>query len=167
MSRAFVKDGDDDGTVDLPDLPLSPHPNYVTPRGLALLTARRDDAGRRRDAIDPDAVDAKLERAHLDRELRWLDARTGTAIVVTADGKPHDRVSFGARVRVVDDDGRELVYRIVGEDEADPEDGRISWISPLARALDRTRVGDSVVWKRPAGDLTVEVLDIEFADEAP
>lgn len=165
MSRAFVKDSDGDEAFDLPELPLSPHPNYVTPRGLALLEARRADAAQRRAAIDPDAVDARLERAQIDREIRWLDARIGAAMPVTSAGKPHDRVSFGAIVRVVDDDGRELVYRIVGEDEADPEHGRISWISPLARALDRARVGDSVVWKRPAGDLAVEVLAIEFADE--
>lgn len=166
MSRAFVKDSDGDDAYGLPELPLSPHPNYVTPHGLAQLTARRADAGRRRGAIDPDAVDARLERAQIDREIRWLDARIGAAIPVSPHGKPHDRVSFGALVHVVDDAGHELRYRIVGEDEADPEQGRISWISPLARALDRARVGDSVVWKRPAGDLAVEVLAIEFADES-
>jgi transcription elongation GreA/GreB family factor len=165
MSRAFVKDSDGDERYDLPDLPLSPHPNYVTPRGLALLRARLADAQRRRGAIDPDAVDARLEQAHLDREIRWTEARLASAIPVNSESKPHDRVSFGARVDVVDDDGRELRYRIVGEDEADPEHGRISWISPLARALDRARVGDTVVWKRPAGDLPVEVLAIDFTDE--
>jgi transcription elongation GreA/GreB family factor len=165
MSRAFVKDGDGDEAYDLPDLPLSQHPNYVTPRGLALLRARLADAEHRVAAIDPDAVDARIERAHLEREIRWLLARIGAAIPVTAEGKPHDRVSFGALVHLVDDDGREYRYRLVGEDEADPEHGRISWISPLARALDRAHAGDSVVWKRPAGDLSIEVLRIEFGDE--
>lgn len=165
MSRAFVKNGEDDDGYDLPDLPLSQHPNYVTPRGLAKLRDRLADAEQRLAAIDPALVDARLERAHVQREIRWLQARVGSAIVVTPDGKPHDRVSFGAAVHLVDDDGREYRYRIVGEDEADPEHHRVSWVSPLARALDRAKVGDTVVWKRPVGDLGVEVLAIEFGDE--
>lgn len=166
MSRAFVKDSDgDDSGNDLPDLPLSPHPNYVTPRGLALLHARLDDAQRRLAALDPAAVESRLARAHVAREIRWVEARIGAAIPVTVAHKAHDRVSFGARVHLVDDDGREYHYRIVGEDEADPEHGRVSWVSPLARALDRAGVGDSVAWRRPAGDLAVEVLGIEFEDE--
>jgi transcription elongation GreA/GreB family factor len=166
MSRAFVKDGDgDDDGNDLPDLPLSPHPNYVTPRGLALLQARLDDAQRRLAELDPAAVESRLARAHVAREIRWLNARIGAAIPVSSENKAHDRISFGARVHLVDEDGREYHYRIVGEDEADPEHGRVSWVSPLARALDRARVGDSVVWRRPAGDLTVEVLSVDFDDE--
>ncbi|MEO6263924.1 MAG: GreA/GreB family elongation factor [Luteimonas sp.] len=160
MSRAFVKDTDPDIPEDLPELPLSEHPNYVTEHGLAQLRERLVDAGQRLAAIDADAVGAKLERAMIARELRWLQARIGAAIVVAPVAR-HDRVGFGATVDVVDDNGGEHRYRIVGEDEADPERGLVSWISPLARALDGARVGDSVVWKRPAGDLSVEVVAID------
>jgi transcription elongation GreA/GreB family factor len=163
MSRAFVKEGDgDESASDLPELPISEHPNYVTPRGMALLRARLDEAARRRAAVDADAVGAGLERAHIEREMRWLQARILGAITIAPERQPADRIAFGARVEVVDDDGREYRYRIVGEDEADPELGLISWVSPLARALHGARVGDSVVWKRPAGDLAVEVLAIDY-----
>lgn len=160
MSRAFVKEGDGDQNAgDLPELPISEHPNYVTPRGMALLRSRLDDAARRVGALD---ADARLERAHIEREMRWLQARILGAITIAPERQPADRVAFGARVELVDDDGHEYRYRVVGEDEADPEHGLISWVSPLARALHGARVGDSALWKRPAGDLNVEVLAIEY-----
>lgn len=163
MSRAFVKEGDgDENAGDLPELPISEHPNYVTPRGMALLRTRLDDAGRRLGEIDANAVGARLEAAHIERELRWLQARILGAITIAPERQPAELIAFGARVEVVDDDGREYRYRIVGEDEADPELGLISWVSPLARALHGARVGDSVVWKRPAGDLAIEVLAIDY-----
>lgn len=160
MSRAFVKEGDgDENAGDLPELPISEHPNYVTPRGMALLRSRLDDAARRVGALE---ADARLERAHIEREMRWLQARILGAITIAPERQPADRVAFGARVELVDDDGQEYRYRVVGEDEADPEHGLISWVSPLARALHGARVGDSALWKRPAGDLNVEVLAIEY-----
>ncbi|WP_408950656.1 GreA/GreB family elongation factor [Lysobacter sp. Hz 25] len=163
MSRAFVKEGDgDENAGDLPELPISEHPNYVTPRGMALLRTRLDDAGRRLGEIDANAVGARLEAAHIERELRWLQARILGAITIAPERQPAELIAFGARVEVVDDDGREYRYRIVGEDEADPELDLISWVSPLARALHGARVGDSVVWKRPAGDLAIEVLAIDY-----
>ncbi|BAV99038.1 transcription elongation factor GreB [Lysobacter enzymogenes] len=167
MSRAFVKEGDGESDPGaLPELPISEHPNYVTPRGMMLLRARLNEAGRELQALDRaverEAVGAKLERAHVQREMRWLQARILGAITIAPERQPADRVAFGARVEIADDEGREHRYRIVGEDEADPERGLISWVSPLARALHGARVGDSVVWKRPAGDLNVEVLAIEY-----
>ena len=163
MSRAFVKEGDADATSgDLPELPISEHPNYVTPRGMALLRSRLHEAERRLAALDADAADAKLERSHIEREMRWLHARILGAITIAPERQPADRVAFGARVELIDSNGEEYRYGIVGEDEADPEHGLISWVSPLARALHGSRIGDSVVWKRPAGDLDVEVLAIEY-----
>ena len=167
MSRAFVKEGDGESDPGaLPELPISEHPNYVTPRGMMLLRARLNEAGRELQALDRaverEAVGAKLERAHVQREMRWLQARILGAITIAPERQPADRVAFGARVEIADDEGREHRYRIVGEDEADPERGLIRCVSPLARAQHGARVGDSVVWKRPAGDLNVEVLAIEY-----
>ncbi len=162
MSRAFVKESDGEGPDDLPELPVSEHPNYVTPRGLAQLQARLSDANRRLEAIDADAIGARLDRAHVERELRWLRARIAGAIPVDPARQPHERVAFGAAVEMVDDDDHMHRYRIVGEDEADPERGLVSWVSPLARALNGARVGDTVTWKRPVGDLAVEVLRIDY-----
>ncbi len=162
MSRAFTKETDGDRPDDLPELPVSPHPNYVTPQGLAQLRARLSQAEQHLAAIDNDAEGARQDRDYTARDIRWLQARIANAILVASEqGKP-ERVGFGTRVELADAEGQRTHYRIVGEDEADPEHGLISWVSPLARALLGARVGDSVLWKRPAGDLEVEVLKIDF-----
>jgi transcription elongation factor GreB len=164
MSRAFVKESDsppDDGG----DLPLSPHPNYVTPRGLGLLRGRFDVAGRRL-ALIGDAPMHAGERSSLQRELRWLQARLLAAIEVAhdPDHRP-ERVAFGTRVDLVElESGAEHRYQIVGEDEADPAHGRLSWVAPLARAVNGAHRGDIVSWPRPAGDLDVQIADICVPD---
>ncbi len=161
MSRAHVREVDGDAPEDLPELPLSPHPNYVTARGLAQLQARRETCEAAIAVLPQDAADHRQRRAALDRELRWLQARIATARPVGGSRNPQ-RISFGAEVVVVDADGREFRYRIVGEDEAEPDAGRISWTSPLARALIGQQVGDIAIWPRPAGDGEVEILSITY-----
>lgn len=165
MSRAFIRevDGDDD-TV--PDLPVSEYPNYVTTDGLAQLRERLDETQARLAAIDPDAESSRWDRAHVQREQRWLQSRILAAIPVSEPTDPR-RIGFGAVVALVDQHGATYRYRIVGEDEADPEQGRVSWVSPLARNLNEARVGDSVTWKRPAGDLEVEVVAIDWISPEP
>ena len=162
MSRAHVREVDGDEPEDLPELPLSPHPNYVTPRGLALLEARRNAVEADIAAIATDAADRRQRRAGLDRELRWLQARIAAAQLVNGATRDGSKVAFGAEVTVLDDDNLESRYRIVGEDEADPEAGLISWTSPLARALIGLQVGDVALWQRPAGDRDVEISAIRW-----
>ena len=164
MSRAFVKDNDGDATEVLPELPVSTHPNYVTPRGLALLRGRLEEAAARHDALranEQDALDQRNELAALERELRYLHARIASAIEVDLKKQPRERVAFGATVTVDSGEG-ERRWQIVGEDEADAEHGLVSYVSPLATALLGARVGDEVRWQRPAGDLTIEVLRIDY-----
>lgn len=161
MSRAFVKEGD--GSLDpLPDLPLSPHPNWVTPRGLAdlqgRLRARQDELAALRARAD--RLD-KLPEAAAERDIRYLEARLRTAKVIDPDEQPLDEVAFGLRVRVADEGGREATYEITGEDEADAARGWIAPHSPLARALIGSGVGDVVTWRRPAGAMELEILAIE------
>ncbi|GLQ47033.1 transcription elongation factor [Dyella lipolytica] len=169
MSRAFVKDNDGDAENALPDLPLSDHPNYVTPHGMAVLRERLAAAHARRDALrttESDALGQQSELASLERELRWLNARVASAIEVDLAKQPRDRVAFGAIV-TVDSDESERRWQIVGEDEADAEHGLVSYVSPLATALIGARVGDEVRWQRPAGDLMIEVVRIDYSDTAP
>ena len=160
MSRAFVKEDGPDNTP-LPDLPISPHPNYVTPRGLAALRDRLAEAQAElaRLKARADRLDTLPERA-AERDIRYLEARLRSAILVDAAGQPKDEVAFGARVTVIDEDGTESSYEIVGEDEADASRGRIAPQSPLARALTGARVGDTVEWKRPAGVMVLEVVGV-------
>lgn len=165
MNRAFVKEPDPDQPPELPERPISPHANYVTPRGLALLRHAREDAAARLTEIKsrPETLHRKTDIAAIERDLRWLDARNASAQVVEPR-KDGEHVAFGTKVEVISNNDATHVYRIVGEDEADAEQGLVSYVSPLAKALSGAQVGDEVVWKRPAGDLVIEVLSINGAD---
>lgn len=164
MSRAFVKDDDGDTPDALPEPPVSNHPHYITPRGLAALRERLAGVLARHDALkanEQDALAQRNELAALERELRYLNTHVASAIEVDLSKQPHDRVAFGATVTVDSDEG-ERRWQIVGEDEADAEHGLVSYVSPLATALLGARVGDEVRWQRPAGDMTIEVLRIDY-----
>jgi transcription elongation GreA/GreB family factor len=140
MSRAFVKNLDD--TVEeLPDRPVSPHPNLVTPEGLAHIEAEVARLQREHAAAHAANERAALTRAA--RDLRYWTARRASAQLVPAPSD-RDKVHFGATVTIVRGDGRRQTFRIVGEDEADPAHGTVSHVSPLARALFGKQVGDTV-----------------------
>ena len=167
MSRAFVKEPDGDEVADgQPELPISPHPNYVRPQGLAKLKDRLAKLQQQRCvlAADPDDLLKRTPLAQAQREIRYLDARIEQAIPIDPGGRPADRVTFGATVELADEEGRTRRFTIVGEDEADPAAGLVSWISPLARALQDAAVGDLIVWERPTGDLELEVRALRYED---
>jgi len=168
VSRAFVKE-DDTGPPGqgLPERPVSDHPNYVTPEGLAALEREAGELqARRLDLLarGDDAMAAE-ELPHVDRDLRYYAARLGSAIVVDPSAQPAGEVAFGAAV-TVKGEGGEQTFTIVGEDEADLAALKVSYVSPLAEALMGAHVGDRVTWHRPAGDLelTVERIAYDGAD---
>ena len=149
MSRAFVKEVEPE-TIDLPDRPVSTHPNFVTAEGLAAIerTLSHFEAANK-------AAIAKKDRmaiAASQRELRYWNARRSTAKVVEP-AADKSKVHFGATVTVRRDDGRTQTFRIVGEDEAEPAGGTLSYVSPLARAVLGGRVGDDV--EAPGGGATI------------
>jgi len=165
MSRAFVKEPDGDLVPDaLPELPQEPVPNYVTPEGLTALKAWRERLQGELDGLDPDPEDIvdRSKRAHVARDLRFVDGRIEHAVVVDPADQPKDKVAFGATVKVAGEGGKKQTWRIVGENQSDTDNGLVSWVSPLARALIGAGVGDVVTWKRPAGDLELEVLKISY-----
>jgi transcription elongation GreA/GreB family factor len=167
MSRAFVSENDTDAAADLlPELPQSRHPNYVTARGLRLLEERLAAAQehQRGLAVRPDDPAKELELAHTAREIRYLEARIERAIPVDPTQAPADEVAFGAVVQVTDSAGDHHEFAIVGEDEADAEHGKVSWVSPLARALIGAGVGDVVLWRRPAGEAELEIRAIRYPE---
>ncbi len=154
MSRAFVREQDGpELREDLPDRPVSPHPNLVTAEGHAAILAAVDTAQAEltaaREADDIEGVARAL------RDLRYWQHRRSAAEVMPPP--PDARtVHFGSTVTLERDDGRRLRYRIVGEDEADPAAGTLSWVSPLARALLGRSVGDTV----EAGRHDAEIIAI-------
>ncbi len=166
MSRAFVKEQDGDVPEEgLPERQISDHPNYVTPAGLRQLEQRVGELEERRLALLTAAEEegslAEEQLAYVDRDLTYFTKRLETAILVEPKGQPRRMVKFGAAVMVTEPDGTSRTFTIVGEDEADPNAGKISYVSPLAEALLDARVGAKVRWRRPKGDrdLTIEAVD--------
>jgi transcription elongation GreA/GreB family factor len=167
MSRAFVKESDDDLVAgELPERPLPPHPNYVTPRGLELLQARVRELTERHEQLKRDVEEnseARQKLREIDRDLRYFHSQLERAAVVDTTNQPREQVHFGALVTIEDDEGGQQEFTIVGDDEADVAAGKISWASPLAHAMIGARVGDTVVWRRPAGEAEVSIIDIRYA----
>jgi transcription elongation GreA/GreB family factor len=154
MSRAFVKEEEGgEAFEDLPDRPISPHPNFVTPEGLAFIEAELTRLHQEHAAAQ--TAEDKIALAKTSRDLRYWTARRASAQVVHP---PPDAstVHFGSTVTIQRDDGRRQTFRIVGEDEADPVKGTISYVSPLAQALTGKSVGDVV----HAGGSDAEIVDI-------
>jgi transcription elongation GreA/GreB family factor len=141
VSRAFVRETDSN-TTGLPDRPLSPHRNLVTEAGLADIEAVLDrfEAAHRAAAEQGDREAAAMAL----REVRYWRARRASAEVVKpSEGKV--KAAFGMTVTVRRDDGREQSFKIVGEDEADPSRGMVSYVSPLARAVLAHAPGETIM----------------------
>ena len=143
MSVAFTREEDLEATAaDLPDRPISPHPNLVTAEGLAAIEAELAAAraayaaAQAKGSIEAD----RTAMARATRDLRYWSARRASAQLV--ETAPNGRVRFGGAVTIEREDGRTQTWRIVGEDQADPAAGSVSHVSPLARALMGKGVGD-------------------------
>ena len=156
MSKAFTSEETDVTEVVAPRAPLPEGtPNYVTPRGLALLREERADLASKRARAEAAGDVAAMNV--LGTRLAELDERLASAQVVEVASK--DVVRFGARVTVSGEGGEET-YRIVGVDEADPAKGDVAFTSPIARALLGHEIGDEVVVKTPRGNETLEIVAI-------
>lgn len=141
MSIAFVREPEGgEAFEDLPDRPLSPHPNFVTPAGLAAIEAELERLHREHAAALEAGDKADITRTA--RDLRYWSARRNSAQVAEppADGRVH----FGSTVTIRRENGTEQTFRLVGEDEGDPARGTIPYVAPLARALTGKSVGEVV-----------------------
>lgn len=146
MSVAFTKEGDlEANAADLPDRPISPHPNLVTPQGLAQLEEALAAAQAAYRAAQQGDVSAdRTAMARATRDLRYYNARRASA-QLTPPPESCDTVQFGCAVTFDREDGRRQTFRIVGEDEADPAKGSVSWVSPIAQALLGKSEGDTTM----------------------
>lgn len=180
MSKAFTKetDSDEDDEPGLPPLPAGGK-NYVTPRGYARLRAELLDlmdnerpkmveivhwaASNGDRSENGDYLYGKKRLREIDRRIRFLTKRLEIAEIV--DPSVHagsDQVYFGATVTYLDDQDQSRTVTIMGIDEADSSLGQVSWISPVARALLKARVGDEVQLPTPSGLRTLEVLEVDY-----
>ncbi len=140
MSRAFVRESDQDAAAEtLPERIVSPHPNFVTLRGLKQIDEQMRSLEAERQAARSDADTSRLARVA--RDLRYWSQRRATARMIEPAAQP-DTVRFGVEVRLRLQDGSERTFRLVGEDEADPARGLISWVSPLGATLMGHEPGD-------------------------
>ncbi|MFS8038178.1 transcription elongation factor GreA [Xanthobacter sp. AM11] len=146
MSVAFTRENDLEATAaDLPDRPISPHPNLVTASGLAALDAALAQARAAYGAAQKGDVQAdRTAMARATRDLRYYGARRASAQLVETLAHPQT-VQFGTTVTLDRADGRRQTFRIVGEDEADPGRGSVSYVSPLARAVMGKAAGEVAV----------------------
>ena len=169
MSKAFTRD-ENEG----PDIPevvptvslLAPGTrNYLTPGGAQklrmelqkLVEVTRPELVEARD--DPDA---KRQLARLDQRIRQLEESLQSAEIVEPPEDGRDIVRFGAWVTVREPAGEETTYRIVGVDEADPDDNLVSWMSPIARALLNRKRGERIPFKFPSGAAVLAIQEIRY-----
>ncbi len=181
MSKAFVnesKDDDDDDSGGLPPIPAGAK-NYITPQGyqrikeelLQLIDVERPEvvkvvhwaASNGDRSENGDYIYGKRRLREIDRRIRFLTKRMDLAEIV--DPSLHhgsDQVFFGATVTYANASGQEHTVTIVGIDELDPLHGKISWVSPVARALTKSREGDSVTLATPSGMEELEILAVQY-----
>lgn len=180
MNKAFVKepDGDEDDEGGLPPIPAGAK-NYITPQGyqrireelLQLIDTERPEvvkivhwaASNGDRSENGDYIYGKRRLREIDRRIRFLTKRLDLAEVV--DPSVHhgsDQVFFGATVSYQNSAGIEQTVTIVGIDELDPLKGKISWVSPVARALTKAREGDVVTLLTPAGEDELEILRVTY-----
>lgn len=157
MSVAFRRESDDEHLEPKFELPIPPGPNLVTPRGLALIAERVAELEARIAQAAPDDPDSEAAK----RDLRYWRTRQATAELIPAPSG--DTVEFGTRVTFLLK-GKRRTLRIVGDDEADPPNGSISFSAPLARALMGAEVGEVLPFA--GDDEAIEVLEIAPIDGA-
>ena len=180
MSKAFTKESDEDEDLDLEAAENAPQvgKNYITPAGYRRL--REELAGlwevERPKLVETiawaasngdrsenaDYIYGKRRLREVDRRVRFLSKRIDSAEVVDNAGRDDDRAYFGATVTYRDRAGVERAVSIVGIDEVDPARGRVSWISPIAKALLKAREGDVVTLRTPAGAEEIAVLEVRY-----
>src|SRR5262245_26867 len=154
--------------------------NYITPAGYRrlkdelahlwkverppIVTTVAWAAGNGDRSENGDYIDGKQKLREIDRRIRYLSKSLDRAVVVDNSGKTHDRVHFGATVTVLAANGDEREVTIVGVDELDAGDARVSWRSPLARALLTAKVGDTVTLRAPRGPERLEIIAVRYDD---
>ena len=181
MNKAFVKEPDDDADEDEVQESAVPDGtrNYMTVRGHGQLRTEFEHlvkverpamvqvvswaAGNGDRSENGDYIDGKKRLREIDRRIRFLAKRLESAVIVDpAEQQNCDQVFFAATVTVCDGDGAEETYQIVGIDEANAQEGRISWISPLARALLKAREGDTVRFDSPGGWREIDIIEVRY-----
>src|SRR6185503_12787199 len=179
MSKAFVSESREPEEEDPPEpAPPAGGKNYISPQGFARLKAELKQLveAERPEVVrtvawaaslgdrseNADYIYGKKRLREIDRRVRFLIKRLEGAEVVNSAGRDTDQVFFGATVSVKNSSGSVQTVTILGADEVDPAHGRVSWHSPIARALLKAREGDTVAFRTPAGEEKLEILEVKY-----
>ena len=164
MSRAFVKEDAQGPDEDPPERPVSPQPNYVTPRGLNILQNSEESLLAGLKGFEGAQADEsrKKKKRELERDLRYIRARLESAIPVDPANQPKEQIRFGAAVVLQREDGLKKSLRIVGEDEAEEGGETLSWAAPFAQTLFGLKAGQSLYWETEAGAEKWSVVSIGY-----
>ena len=178
MSKAFVRESEDDDEAPRAEPAPPPAKNYISPAGYARLKAELKHlveterpevvrtvswAAKNGDRSENgDYLYGKKRLREIDRRVRFLIKRLEAAEIVASAGRDCDQVFFGSTIKIRTKKGEERSISIVGVDEVDSARGRVSWISPIAKALLKARAGDLVMLRTPAGPDELEILDVRY-----
>jgi len=180
MSKAFTKETDEEPIEeDQPDTALPKGTkNYITPAGFEKLRAELQDllkvkrpevvrtvawaASNGDRSENADYIYGKRRLREIDRRIRFLTKRMDAAEVVDPSKQKSDKVLFGATVTVENEAGKQITYKIVGIDESEPDKKYVSWISPIAKALFNSKVGDIVQFRSPKGEEELQIIKVTY-----
>lgn len=184
MTKPFSELTDDDLEEESKDdaATAAPFKNYTTPAGYRRINEELDKiwseqrpklvetitwaASNGDRSENGDYIYGKRKLREIDRRIRFLSKQLDSAVVVENTNRDESKVYFGATVTVANEEGEERTVSIVGVNELDPANGRVSWISPIAKVLMNCSLGDVVNLKTPKGDEELEIVDIRY-DELP
>jgi len=164
MSRAFIKENDlEHAGIDIPERPISLEKNYVTPAGLKDLQNSIDNLDKERRSFtgseDSNIVQKKMR---IERDIRYYSSRLKSAILIDPSIQNKEIILFSAIVEVLSVKNKKYEFEIVGEDEADIKENKISYLSPIAKSLIGSRINDEVIWNKPSGDEILTITNIYY-----
>ena len=167
MSRAFIKENDlEHAGIDIPERPISLETNYVTPAGLKDLQNSIDNLDKERQSlIGKEDSTIKQKKMRIERDIRYFSTRIESAILIDPSIQNKEIILFSAKVEVLSVNNKRYKFEIVGEDEADIKENKISYLSPIAKSLIGSRINDEVIWNKPSGNEILTITNIYYCGQ--
>ena len=167
MSRAFIKENDlEHAGIDIPERPISLEKNYVTPAGLKDLQNSIDNLDKERRSFtgseDSNIVQKKMR---IERDIRYYSSRLKSAILIDPSIQNKEIILFSAIVEVLSVKNKKYEFEIVGEDEVNIKENKISYLSPIAKSLIGSRINDEVIWNKPSGNEILTITNIYYCGQ--
>ena len=167
MSRAFIKENDlEHAGIDIPERPISPETNYVTPNGLKDLQSTLNNLDKERQSfIGNENSNIKQKKMRVERDIRYFSSRLKSAILVDPLNQNKEIILFSANVEALSNNNKKYEFEIVGEDEANIKENKISYLSPIAKLLIGNRINDEIIWNKPSGNEILTITNIYYCGQ--